>query len=141
MQTSDFITKYGEATFRHSDELFACLRSGACVLDTSSDGDHSLPGSHFLRIYQIRTQMLREREPRSPHAAAIIADAEALADELARHSDEPCGVWCFSRPPHYTFSVYEALRSHRVLGCIRAVDRRLVDDQTWERLWQSAGAA
>src|SRR4051812_41172757 len=105
MQTSDFIERYGDASFRNSDELFAGIRSGECVLDAASDGDGALPCSHFLRILRIRTDMLRERHFSSPHAAGIIADAEALMPEFERHADEPCVVWCFSLPPHHTFSV------------------------------------
>jgi hypothetical protein len=71
----------------------------------------------------------------------MIADAEALIPEFERHADEPCAVWCFSLRPHHTFSVYEALVSSRVLGCMRAIDRRLVDNQYWEDLWDEAGTA
>jgi len=139
METSDFIARHGGTTFRHSNELFAAIRSGVCVLQGFSDGGERLPGSHFLRIYKIRTDMLRDRRLNSPLAVTIIADSEALMHELEQCTEEPCGVWIFSLPPHDTFSIYEALRSRRVLGCIRAVDRRLVDNHTWEHLWYETG--
>jgi hypothetical protein len=60
---------------------------------------------------------------------------DALIVELEHSLDEPCGVWCFSLAPHHTFSVMEGLASNRVLGCIRAVDKRLIDDPAWEKLW------
>jgi hypothetical protein len=136
VDSNDFISRHGRTTFRHSDELFAAIRSGACVLDHAPDGTESLPCSHFLRIYRIRAEHIRQFT--SPHAVSLIADSDTLASELERSSDEPCGVWCFFLPPHHTFSVYEALPSQRVLGCVRAVDRRLVDDLTWERLWHDS---
>ena len=139
MEPHDFITRHGHATFRHRDELLAAIQSGSCVLTHAPDGTESLPCSHFLRIIGIRTEHLRQFV--SPHAASLIADSEALIRELEQCPDELCGIWCFSLPPHHTFSVHEALSSHRILGCMRAVDRRLVDDQTWEHLWNEPGNA
>ena len=138
MTTDDFVTIHGGSTFRHSEELFAAIHSGACLLTTSALGDRSLPCSNLLSIYRTRTNMLRERNLNSLHANGLLSDLEALTSELERSQDEPCGVWCFSLQPHHMIDVFEALHTHRILGCIRAVDDRLIDEETRNHIWHDA---
>ncbi len=44
-------------------------------------------------------------------------------------------LWLSTREPHYTSSVFEGVDSHRIIGCLAAVDRRKIDAQGWGRLW------
>lgn len=136
MELNDFITRHGRATFRHSAELFAAIRSGACVLDHAANGTQSLPCSHLVHIYRRRADHLRQFS--SPHAACVTADVLALLAELERSPEEPCGLWGFSLSPHFKFSIFEGLTSQRILGCIRGVDDRLIDGPIRKKLWHDA---
>jgi hypothetical protein len=127
-----FLSRHGHALFHHSQELLSGLRSGVCRLTSGPDKTPS-PCSHLLHIYRFRAEHLRRFS--SAHARSILEDVEHLCTELAVRPNSTCVGWSFSAPPYFNYGVFEASDTHRLLGCIKAIDRRLVSEEEWSRLW------
>ena len=68
------------------------------------------------------------------HAISIREDVEALCEELKSSPEELCRIWMF-KTSSCDFIVFEEISTHRILGCVRAVDKREVDEATWNELW------
>jgi hypothetical protein len=137
--TEIFLDRHERSQFRHRDELLAAILSGECVLTERPRPElSSLPCSYFLHIYQIRARHL---EPyTTPHARSIWEDVLDLCEELEKTPDEPVQFWSFAMAPHVVFNVSEGAETLRVLGCIKAVDRRLIAPEAWEALWRGQEA-
>ena len=118
--------------FRHSEELLAAISVGQCSLNASALSGRLPSCGHLLGIYRQRVKHLHGFS--TQHAITIREDCEALVRELGITPDEPCRIWIFKSEAQ-DFSVFEAIESRRILGCVRSVDKREVDDVTWRALW------
>lgn len=133
-ELSDFLRRYENTPFRHSETLLPALLSGKCILARTPAADHNLmPCRHYLEIYQHRAQTLLHYK--SVYPQSLREDAVALCHELIKNPDEPSRLWVFTMPPYFEFAVFEAINSRRILGCFCFIDRNIIGEKEWEALW------
>jgi len=133
MTPNDFVQLHGSKKFSHSEELFALITKGECVLSTSGLSGNFLTCRHYLGIYRRHTKHLRTY--RSPHAVSMTENCEFLCRELESTPDELCRVWTFLKSPNHIFHVWEGTTTNRIWGCIHGIDKRYTEETTWENLW------
>ena len=131
-----FASEFAGTDFRHSSMLMGGIHDGSITTFSVSE-DSSLPASHYLDIYRLRLKGLKARD-RTPHVDSMQNDVSALCDGLSSEPTEPCDLWIFQQQPYYNFSVWVGRESRSILGCIRGVDNRLVDDKIRADLWGEA---
>jgi hypothetical protein len=130
--TEIFLARHGGTLFRHSKELLSDLQSGACRFHSCDEEQPLSRCSHYLKIYRFRAEWVRQFS--SAHARSLLEDTEQLCNELAIHPASLCVTWTFTGQ-HYAYSIFEESHTHRLLGCIKSVDRRMVSPEAWDRLW------
>lgn len=128
-----FVAHFGDAVFRHCAPLLSGLRKGAITLESLSE-ESSQTASAYSDIYEFRLRHLNGK-PATEHVESLRLDVEALCVGLKADPADPCDLWIFTEPPHFSYSVFVGHRSRNVLGCIRGVDDRLIDDSIRLKLW------
>lgn len=118
----EFIERYGEQSFPHSEVLFTALDKGEATLHTEQS--QPMPCAVVLRIYKRRAEHLRSL---GLEGKELLTDVTALCEELEKRPDELIQGWTFEMPPHYLWYVFEGVNSKRILGCSLGVDKRLVN--------------
>ena len=129
-----FLKKHERTRFPHSEELFTCIKSGKCRLEVTPDSTGTnVSSSHLLRVYRRRAEHLKGLS--TQRAQSIYSDVVTLCETLEKAEDEEVQLWLFSMPPYFEYSVFEGSGSGKILSCILAVDRRLIDEEGWQQLW------
>lgn len=131
-----FVTTFADADFRHREPLLSGIRGGAISLESVSE-DSSQEASAYSDIYEFRLEHLRRKQA-TQHVESMRSDVEALCEGLKADPSDPCDLWNFTEPPYFLYSVFVGRRSRRVLGCVKAVDDRLIDEQIRRELWGEA---
>ena len=116
----EFIRRYREQNFPHSEILFSALDKGEAKLHTEESAP--MPCAVVLKIYKRRQKHLKTLGSKGE---ALLADVTALCEELEKVPDELIQGWTFEMPPHYLFYVFEGVGCKRVLGCSLGIDKRL----------------
>ncbi len=132
MTADDLVRLHGAKQFRHSEELFSAIASGACSLHATEHLGELPSCRHFLGIYRGRSKHLQKFT--TPHAISLREDCEALCEELQLTPNEPCRGWIFESSERLFF-VFEGVENHRILGCTKGVDKRKISDAEGEELW------
>ena len=128
-----FVSEFNDTKFRHSDELISEIHSGAIRLHSVSESSEQKASAYF-DIYHFRSKRLLDRI-QTDHVRSLSTDIKELCDELSRNLTEPCDLWIFEQNPYFSFSVFVGRDSRAIMGCIRAVDDRLIDDEVRRELW------
>lgn len=134
--TQRFVSSFECTDFRHRDAIVSGLREGDISLSSVSE-DSSQTASAYSDIYEFRLQHLKSKSA-TDHVESLRSDVEALCEGLKTDPSDSCDLWIFTEPPHFSYSVFVGRRSRRVLGCIKGVDDRLIDDSIRRELWGHA---
>lgn len=131
---NEFLARYSEAEFPNREVLFDAIQSGSCHLHWGGDSTSKpLSGSHYLRIYAVREQLLGRRntfyaQQRRQEIAALLRELEKTPDELVQ-------LWIFLLAGDSAVVVFVGITSRRILGCTQGMDQRLADPEKWDRFW------
>jgi len=132
----EFVERHSQSDFRHKDELFSLLASGAATYETNSS---VVPCEQLLNIYRRRADHLRTHD--TPHARQLREDVLALCNALAAATDEHCRLWEFSSSPNSRYAIFVGAETGSILGCVLAKDKRLTTPDEWDRLWRETRSA
>jgi hypothetical protein len=132
----EFVARHSQSDFRHKDQLFSLLASGAATCETNAS---LVTCEQLLNIYRRRADHLRTYD--TPHARQLREDVLALCDALAAATDNHCRLWNFSSPPNCDYAIFEGAETGRILGCVFAKDKRLTPPDEWDNLWRETKAA
>lgn len=119
----EFIERYREQSFPHSEVLFSALDKREAKLHTEESDP--IPCDAVLRVYKRRAEHLRSL---GAEGKDLLADVTALCEELEKVPDELVQGWTFEMAPHCLFYVFEGVDSTRILGCSLGIDKRLVNN-------------
>lgn len=135
-ELEQFIKHCEESAFRNRAELLDGIRSGQIGIESHRNAS-DYPSRHFLDIYQRRAEHLQQFQ--TDHSKRLRNDVLEFVEHMLEIPDQRiCGRWSFSKEPNITFSVFESTDTGRIIGCIKAVDKRLTSDLEWKQLWSSA---
>lgn len=114
-----FVTEFDRCEFRHCDELFAGINSGAITLHSVGDTTTSST-TELLRTFRRRLRRLdRElKSTESDRTRSIRDDTAILCDRLRKHQTDRCELWIFRYNGSGTICVYVGDKSREVLGCV-----------------------
>jgi hypothetical protein len=119
----EFIYKYREQSFPHSEALFSALDKGKAKLHYEESDQ--IPCDAVLRIYRRRAEHLKTLGPEDKE---LLEDVTALCEQLDKAPGEMIQGWTFEMAAHFLFYVFEGVNSKRIPGCSFGVDKRLVDN-------------
>lgn len=125
-----FIDMFGTQKFRHADELVPILRRSDLNESYITCSELRLD-DQLRRIYRVRAQHLAST-PRSPcYPSGLADDVRALADQLDEAGDQTIRVWDTLLPSGTAYLVFELMDDRTVAGCVKSIDRRIVDPPPW----------
>jgi len=127
----EFVARHSRSEFRHKDQLFSSLASGAATCETNLS---VVSCEQLLNIYRRRADHLRTYD--TPHAQQLREDILSLCNALAAATDEHCRLWNFSSAPNSDYAIFEGAETGRILGCVFAKDKRLTPPNEWDNLWR-----
>jgi hypothetical protein len=131
-----FLSEFETAQFNHASKLVSGLKSGAINLHSAPRESRS-PVSHYLNIYEFRLKRLDQRSEsqQTEHTKSLLFDTANLCNGLQSQPTDTCELWSFTETPYFTYGVFIGHESRMILGCIRAVDNRLVNPEIRTELW------
>ncbi len=132
LELERFIERCRRIDFRNRNELLEGIKSGEIIL-SSLKSNSDLPCRHFLDIYEHREKHLRRFQ--TQHSERLRKDVLEMINEMSQTPDERVELWIFTRQPNIIFSVFENTNRRKILGCLKAVDKRLTSEDEWNELW------
>lgn len=114
-----FVFEFDDRKFRHCDELFAGIDSGAITLHSAGDAS-TCSTPELLRTLGRRLQRMDTEltATDSARTQAIRDDTVVLCDRLRKCQVDRCELWMFQHSDDGTICVYVGNKSREVLGCV-----------------------
>ena len=117
------------STFTYREEIFKGLESGDYILESHNNSEIS--GQQLLDVYELRAERLSEYQ--GHHAEQLRNEVLAFCRELKKAPDDSVKFWNISKDKATSFNVFS--NSQKILGCVLTVDRRMVSEDDWNKLW------
>jgi hypothetical protein len=92
-----------------------------------------VPVIQFLQVYTTRAERLAQYS--SEHARRLREDSLSFVRELESLDGDFVNSWYVAINESTRYILFVAIRSKKIVGCLRVVDRPKVSDQEWQNIW------
>jgi hypothetical protein len=119
--------------FPNKDEILERISSKDFKLEKGSGS--GVAAASMLSIYRRRRDHVAKRALNSDHAARMLREIAAYVIELEKNPDEEVVIWNVGFDKTSSFSLFEGVKTNKILGCIYGVDKRKVTESEWNEIW------
>lgn len=132
-KAQQFAEEFADDEFRHSKALIDGIRDGSISLYSAPDRSKQR-AAEYLHIYRSRLDHLQTRTD-TAHVNSLREDVRVLCENLSLDPNQKCELWIFNQIPYYDYSIFVGHLNRDIIGCVRGVDDRLIDQDMRRQLW------